>query len=155
MEGTHGESKALPVVEVGASVDSTGGTLVLADGPVLHEVGGALNGWCVDLLVNVYVISTAVRLKGAFLDHAVTSGRATGAVVLADVVFRERIFHPTVDGKERDSLRLIIGLVVDVTSSSGLETLANDHVAGVGPGQIVVASISIGVLDIASAVAPH
>jgi hypothetical protein len=86
-----------PGVEVGLHVDGAGAALVLADGPVLVEGLGAVDGGLVDTLGLRNLVGRAVCGDGA-LD-AGRRGWVVGTKVLNDVVLNEGVASPAVDGK--------------------------------------------------------
>lgn len=86
-----------PGVEVGLHVDGAGAALVLADGPVLVEGLGAVDGGLVDTLGLRNLVGRAVRGDGA-LD-AGGRGRVVGTEVLNNVVLDKGVAGPAVDRK--------------------------------------------------------
>ena len=86
-----------PGVEVGLHVDGAGAALVLADGPVLVEGLGAVDGGLVDTLGLRNLVGRAVGGDGAL--HAGSRGRVVGTEVLNNVVLDKGAAGPAVDGK--------------------------------------------------------
>lgn len=86
-----------PCIEVGLHVDRAGAALVCADGPVLVEGLGAIDGGLVDALGLRDLVGGAVGGYGA-LDGGLRGG-VVGAEVLDDVVFDQGVAGPAVDGE--------------------------------------------------------
>jgi hypothetical protein len=85
-----------PGIEVVLSGDGTTNTVVLANGPVLVEGRGALNGRsvCTSSLVNL--VGAAIALDSAKLSGA--GGGIVVAVLIDDVVFDQGALGPAVEG---------------------------------------------------------
>lgn len=88
-------------------------TLVPADGKVLPEGRGALDGRLVDALVLVDVVGRAVAVHGA--QQGVAAAGVVGEV-LHDVVLDQRVRGPAIDTHVR-----ISGRVVGAGESDGAE----------------------------------
>lgn len=104
-----------PGVEVSLHVNGTGAALVLADGPVLLEGLGAVDGGLVGALGLGDLVRGAVGGERA-LDGGLRGG-IVGAEVLDDVVFDQRVAGPAVDGE----VRVAVG-VVGAGVGDGAET---------------------------------
>lgn len=110
-----------PGVEVGLHVDGAGAALVLADGPVLVEGLGAVDGGLVDTLGLGDLVGRAVGSDAA-LDGSLR-GWVVGAEVLNDVVLDERVAGPAVDGEVGVAVGLVatgVGDGAGVIVSSGV-----------------------------------
>jgi hypothetical protein len=95
--GAELQARLGPSIKVGADVDRARSAVVLADGPVLVEGAGALDGRLVDALGAGDGVGAAVLGDGAELG-----GLRRGVVVaegLDDVVLDERVPGPAVDGQ--------------------------------------------------------
>lgn len=86
VEVAGGEAVVLPSIEVVGDGDGSAGALALADGEVLAESAGALNGRLVDLRVLADLVGAAVAGDAADGLGAAYAARVV-AVVLDDVVF--------------------------------------------------------------------
>ena len=86
-----------PGAEVVGSGDGTAGALVLANGPVLIESGGANDRRLVDLRVLVDIIVRTVTGQGAHMGHAVA--RVVASEVLQNVILNQRASSPAIDGE--------------------------------------------------------
>ena len=181
--GAELETGAGPGVEVVLHVDGAAGALLLADGPVLVEGGGAIDGGLVDALGAVDVVDTAVRGDGPETGGA--RARVVGAEVLDDVVLYERVASPAVDGEVRVAVGGVGAGVVDgaivnklvhgsseartpprsgrrrqakkenIPISTGHPTLSTDPVTVAGPLGAVLATSLVGVLNAALVVSPE
>ena len=93
VEVAGGESVVLPSIEVVGNGNSAAGTLVLADGEVLAESAGTLDGRLVDLGVLADLVGRAVA--GDTADGLGAADRAgVVAVVLHDVVLYVKVRLP-------------------------------------------------------------
>lgn len=93
----HAHAGALPGLEELARVDGAAVALLLADGPVLLEGAGPLDGGLVDARRLVQSVGAAGGLERAARLRAVA--RVVLAVVLEDVVLHERVLSPPVDAE--------------------------------------------------------
>ena len=82
-----------------------------ADGPVLVKGRSALDGRCVDALIEVDVVGAAVGIHGASISASCRW--VIGAEGLGDVVFDKGVRGPAVDGKVAVAVGLVVGVVVD------------------------------------------
>ena len=114
--GTHGHAGLLPSIEEDTGVDGAAGALIGADGPVLVEGGGALDGRLLHAGALEEVVGT---LRG--LDGALGGGGVAGVVftkVLNDVVLDERVTGPAVDGEVLDTTRLATTFILSAAWTS-------------------------------------
>lgn len=100
-----------PGLEVSLHVDGAARALVLADGPELLEVPGALDGGSVVALGDSKGIVAAVDVQVAL---ALGTGRwVVRAEVLDDVVLNQGVGGPAVDGEVGVAVRVVLAGVVD------------------------------------------
>lgn len=111
VKGPQLQAQLRPGIKVIRRRDSAAAALGLADGPVLAEGGGALDGGLVDARGLVDVVGAAVRGDAAEAGGA--RGRVVGAEVLDDVVLDERVGRPAVHGEVAVAVGLVVGVVVD------------------------------------------
>ena len=131
VEVAGGESVVLPGIEVVGNGNSAAGTLVLADGEVLAESAGTLDGRLVDLGVLADLVGRAVAGDAADGLGAADRARVV-AVVLDDVVLcrksvylhyhacktpckltSQRTVDPTIHSKVRALVGRVAATVVD------------------------------------------
>ena len=96
-----------------AEVDGTAGAVLLADGPVLLEGGGALDGRLVGAGGLEESVGAAVDLGGA--DGGGGGGRVVGTEGLDDVELDQRALGPAVEGEVPVAGSLERGLVSTVS----------------------------------------
>jgi hypothetical protein len=82
---------------VSAEVDGAAGAVLLADGPVLLEGGGTLDGGLVGASGLEEGVGAAVDLSGA--DGGGGGGRVVGTEGLNDVELDQRALGPAVEGE--------------------------------------------------------
>lgn len=115
----HAHAGALPGLEELARVDGAAVALLLADGPVLLEGAGPLDGGLVDARRLVQSVGAAGGLERAARLRAVA--RVVLAVVLEDVVLHERVLSPAVDAE------VLLGGGVSLSAQRGTESkIKND-----------------------------
>lgn len=94
---TQVHSQLSPSIEVVGGGNSSANSLVLADGPVLSEGSGSLNGSSIGTGSRVDIVNGSVRGDGA-LVCASTAGVVV-AVGLDDVVLDQGVSGPAIDGE--------------------------------------------------------
>jgi hypothetical protein len=107
--GTELHAVLLPGLEVSTDVDATGGSVILADGPVLLEGLSTVDGGGVGTGLGEDVVGAAVNLDGALLLS--TGGGVVVTELLDDVVLDQRVAGPSVDGEVAVAVRLVLSLV--------------------------------------------
>ena len=162
-----------PGIEVVLSSDGATNTAALADGPVLFEGRGALNGRSILTRSLVDLVGGAVALDGAELGSP--GGGIVVAVLLNDVVFDEGVLGPAVERDIAVAVALPLTAVGDspgntmmlvacglqdvsiriILSTAGVPSLSGDEVVAVSPLHTVLATVAIGVFDITTAVGPE
>jgi len=109
--GTQSQTSFSPGIEVVLDGDAAADTVVLADGPVLIEGRGALNGRRVHTSGLVNLIGAAVALDAADLGGA--AGGVVVAVTFDDVVLDKRVLGPAIEGKVAVSAGIEVAAVGD------------------------------------------
>ena len=109
--GTKLHAVLLPSIEVSTDVDATGGSVILADGPVLLKGLSAVDGGGVGTGLGEDVVGAAVNLDGALLLS--TGGGVVVTELLDDVVLDQRVLGPSVDGEVAVAVGLVLSLVRD------------------------------------------
>ena len=97
--------------------DGAAGALGLADGPVLIEGGGALDGGLVGAHAQVDVVRAAVAGDGAFVRQP--AGGVVCAQVFEDVVLDERAGRPAVHRQVAVPVGFVVGCVADRAEGGG------------------------------------
>ena len=109
--GTKLHAVLLPSIEVSTDVDATGGSVILADGPVLLKGLSAVDGGSVGTGLGEDVVGAAVNLDGALLLS--TGGGVVVTELLDDIVLDQRVLGPSVDGEVAVAVGLVLSLVRD------------------------------------------
>ena len=109
--GTELHAVLLPSLEVSTDIDATGGSVILADGPVLLKGLSAVDRGGVGTGLGEDVVGAAVNLDGALLLS--TSGGVVVTELLDDVVLDQRVLGPSVDGEVAVAVGLVLSLVRD------------------------------------------
>jgi hypothetical protein len=95
--GAELHASLFPGVEVSADIDAALGAVLLADGPVLLEGLGAVDGGGVGAGALEDLVGAAVNIDGSLALSA--AGGVVGAEGLDDVILDERALGPAVDGE--------------------------------------------------------
>lgn len=151
--GSELQSGVGPSAEMGAYVDGSARTLVLAHGPELLEGLSTVNGWLLNPSALSDVVDGSIQCDLAF-SPGVTRG-VIRAKVFNNVVLNQRISGPTVNSKIRISIVLIASAIGhDSVSSSWVPSLATDQIATGSPLDLVVAASAVGVRRLRAVVGP-
>jgi hypothetical protein len=109
--GTELHAVLLPSLEVGTNIDATGGSVILADGPVLLKGLSTVDGGSVGTGLGEDVVGAAIDLDSSLLLGS--SGRIVVTELLDDVVLDQRVSGPSVDGEVAVAVGLVLSLVRD------------------------------------------
>jgi hypothetical protein len=152
-------------------VNRAADTLGLANGPVLLESPGTIDGGLIGAGRDVDVVVATVGSDAALVRCA--RAGVVGPVAFDHVVFDERVAGPAVDGEVavaggREGAAVVDGAGVDVSclvrgrcecwilpSVAGVPAFASHEVASVLPVDGVAAAGSVGVGDVSAAVRPE
>jgi hypothetical protein len=152
-------------------VNRAADTLGLANGPVLLESPGTIDGGLIGAGRDVDVVVATVGSDAALVRGA--RAGVVGPVAFDHVVFDERVAGPAVDGEVavaggREGAAVVDGAGVDVSclvrgrcecwilpSVAGVPAFASHEVASVLPVDGVAAAGSVGVGDVSAAVRPE
>jgi hypothetical protein len=109
--GTELHAVLLPSLEVSTNIDATGGSVILADGPVLLKGLSTVDGGSVGTGLGEDVVGAAIDLDSSLLLGS--SGRIVVTELLDDVVLDQRVSGPSVDGEVAVAVGLVLSLVRD------------------------------------------
>jgi hypothetical protein len=151
---------------VSLHVDRATHALGGADGPVLLERTGTVDGWLIGAGRDIDVVCATVGVDGS-LVLASTAGIVC-AIGFDDVVLDERVASPAIDSKISVTAWVERTAIVDgaaklarskgsrayIPASAWVPALTTDEVASVSPGHRVSAALAHGVLSRPAAISP-